>query len=533
MPVGYWCPVLHAHLPYVRHPEYPEFLEEDWFFEAITETYVPLIRVLDGLLDDGVDYRLTMTLSPPVLSMLQDELLVSRYHRYIDRLVELSRREIERTGREAPELQDAARFYHAEFSEVRAIFKDRYGSDLVRAFRRHRDLGKLEIITCGATHGFLPLMDTVPEAVRAQVHVAAQHYQGVLGREPQGIWLPECGYLPGQERFLAEAGIRFSFLESHGLDDAHPRPNHGTLAPILSPGGVVFFGRDTESSRQVWSSESGYPGDYDYREFYKDVGWELPIDYLAEFMPQDGFRKNLGIKYYRITGKVGLGEKQPYVRAWALAKAANHAQDFLERRQRQVQEAAPGMPQPPVVVSPYDAELYGHWWFEGPDFLNYLFRKMHFDQDVVKPITPSEYLERHPDLDVCQPPMCTWGAKGYAEVWLNPGNDWIYVHLDFAAERMVELARRFAAPSDLERRALNQAARELLLAQSSDWAFIMKTNTMVEYANKRTRDHIARFTYLYRGLKGELPEGGLQEGIVREFEGQDNIFPGIDYRVYR
>ncbi len=533
MPRGYWCPVLHAHLPYVRHPEYPEFLEEYWMFAAITETYIPLIRVLDGLVRDGVDYRLTMTLSPPVLSMLQDGLLVSRYRRYINRLVELSRREIERTAREAPQLLDSARFYHHEFSEVRAIFDEQYGSDLVQAFRRHRDLGKLEIITCGATHGFLPLMDTVPEAVRAQVQVAAQHYRRVLGADPVGIWLPECGYLPGQDRFLVEAGIRFSFLESHGLEDAHPRPSHGTLAPILSPSGVAFFGRDTESSRQVWSSESGYPGDFDYREFYKDVGWELPVEYLGDCLPSDGLRKNLGIKYHRITGKVGLGDKQPYVRAWALEKAASHAQDFLERRRRQVEAAAAGMERPPLVVSPYDAELYGHWWFEGPDFLNFLFRKMHFDQDVVKPITPSEYLGRYPELEVCQPPMCTWGAKGYAEVWLNPGNDWIYPHLEVAAERMVELARRFMSPSELERRALNQAARELLLAQSSDWAFIMKTNTMVEYANKRTRDHIARFTYLYRGLLGELPEGGLQDAIVREFEERDNLFPEIDYAVYR
>jgi 1,4-alpha-glucan branching enzyme len=182
------------------------------------------------------------------------------------------------------------------------------------------------------------------------------------------------------------------------------------------------------------------------------------------------------------------------------------------------------------VVSPYDAELYGHWWFEGPQFLDYLFRKMHHDQDVVKAITPSEYLAMFPELEVCQPPMCTWGASGYAEVWLNASNDWIYPHLDMAAERMVELARRFHEPSGLEWRALNQAARELLLAQSSDWAFIMKTNTTVEYAKKRTRDHIARFDYLYRALTGATM---LEEPIVREFEERDNVFPELDYRVYR
>src|SRR5258707_34819 len=282
MPVGFWCPVLHAHLPYVRHPEYPEFLEEDWFFEALNETYAPLISVLDGLLADGVEYRLTMTLSPPLISMMTDGLLIGRYHRYLDRLVKLARKEVGRTRREDQRFHDVAQFYVYELERIQRIFRDQYGSNLLAAFRKHRDAGKLEIITCGATHGFLPLMDPVPQSVRAQVQVAAQHYRRHLGRDPVGIWLPECGYLPGHDLYLREAGLRFSFLESHGLTDAHPRPNMGVHAPIVSPGGIVFFARDMESSRQVWSAESGYPGDFDYREFYKDVGWELPPDYLGD-----------------------------------------------------------------------------------------------------------------------------------------------------------------------------------------------------------------------------------------------------------
>src|SRR6185295_2784154 len=166
-------------------------------------------------------------------------------------------------------------------------------------------------------HGFFPLMDSVPQAIRAQVLVAVNHYRDSLGGDPVGFWLPECGYTPGHEVFLREGGIQFSFLESHGLTDAEPRPSHGVHAPILSPGGVAFFGRDIESSRQVWSSEAGYPGDVDYREFYKDVGWELPMEEIADLLG-DGMRRNLGIKYHRITGKVGLDQKQPYNRGWAL-----------------------------------------------------------------------------------------------------------------------------------------------------------------------------------------------------------------------
>jgi 1,4-alpha-glucan branching enzyme len=477
-----------------------------------------------------VEYRLTMTLSPPLVSMMTDELLGGRYRRHLDRLVELARRETERTRREQPHLEELAWWYLREFEDIRRLFQEDWGGDVVGAFRRHLDTGRLEVVTCAATHGFLPLMDAVPQSVRAQVHVAVQHYHWQFDREPSGIWLPECGYLPGHEAYLKEVGLRYSFLEAHGLVEAHPRPSFGVHAPIVSPGGVVFFGRDLESSRQVWSSESGYPGDFDYREFYKDVGWELPLEYLAEFLP-DGRRKNLGIKYHRVSGTdVDLAHKQPYVRSRALEKAAVHAGNFLFNRQRQVEHLAAHMDRPPIVVSPYDAELFGHWWFEGPQFLDVLFRKMHHDQDIVRPITPSEYLDRHDDLEVCQPPMSTWGAQGYSEVWLNTSNDWMYPHLDMAAERMVELARRFAHPAEFERRALDQGARELLLAQSSDWAFIMKTGTTVEYAKKRFRDHIARFDYLYRALCGQCP---LEEPILRQFEERDNIFPELDYRVYR
>jgi len=253
MPVGFWCPVLHAHLPYVRHPEYPEFLEEDWFFEALTETYIPLVRVLDGLVRDGADYRLTLTLTPTLLTMMQDELLVSRYHRYLDRLVDFTGREMGRTRSLDSRIYALAEFYHGDYKRLRHIFREEYGSDLVRAFRKHREMGKLEILTCGATHGFLPLMD-VPQAVRAQIQVAVQHYRSVIHAEPRGIWLPECGYRPGQEIFLAEASLRYTFLEAHGILDAQPRPSHGIYAPILSPGEVFFLGRDQDSSRQVWSA---------------------------------------------------------------------------------------------------------------------------------------------------------------------------------------------------------------------------------------------------------------------------------------
>ena len=521
--------VLHAHLPFVRHPEFPEFLEEDWLYEAITETYLPLLEVFENCLNDGVPYRLTLTLTPPLVGMLRDELLMSRYAQRLDSLCELCDKEVHRTRGDA-QFGPLAWHYREHLYHLRRLFHDRWKGDLVAAFKRLQDSGALEIMTCGATHGFLPLM-IHPEAVRAQIQVACAHYRMHFGRHPRGIWLPECGYSPGIDKHLAAENLRFFFVDSHALANAVPRPRRGVYAPIYTPSGVAAFARDPESSMQVWSAEHGYPGDPIYREFYRDIGWDLDYDYVRPYIQATGDRKNTGIKYYRITGAVPLGGKEPYDPAAARERADVHAANFLFNRTKQFEylRNAFGDGPPPIVVSPYDAELYGHWWYEGPVFLDRLIRRAAADQEVLRLQSPVDYLTDHPEQQLAQPPMSSWGAGGYSAVWLDEGNDWIYRYLHKASERMIELARLHPDAPDVARRALNQAARELLLAQSSDWAFIIKTGTMVDYAVRRTREHLLRFDKLYQQIKG----GQVDEGWLTMVESRDNLFPEIDYRVYR
>ena len=521
--------VLHAHLPYVRHPEYPDFLEEDWLYEAITETYLPILDMMDRLSGEGVPFRITMTLTPPLVGMLRDELLMSRYHRRLDQLCELTDKEVERTKGD-DRFHRTAVHYRDHHYHLRRLFHDRYRRDLVGAFKRLQDSGVLEIITCCATHGFLPLM-IHPEAIRAQIQVAASHYRIHFGRDPRGIWLAECGYAPGLDRYLADENIRFFFVDSHALEHAVPRARRGVYAPVYTPSGVAAFARDPESSMQVWSADYGYPGDAAYREFYRDIGYDLDYDYMRPWLQATGERKNVGIKYHRITGKMSLADKQPYDWDAARAKAEQHAANFLFNRTKQVEHLAEsfGSGPVPIVVSPYDAELYGHWWFEGPVFLEHLIRKAAYDQDVVKLMSPVDYIDEYPEQQLSQPPLSSWGAGGYAAVWLDESNDWMYRYLHKASERMIELARQFPDASGVERRALNQAARELLLAQASDWAFIVKTGTMVEYAVRRTKEHVLRFTKLYEQLKAHQ----VDEGWLGTVEARDNLFPEIDYRVYR
>jgi 1,4-alpha-glucan branching enzyme len=524
---GYLCLVLHSHLPFVRHPEHADFLEEDWLYEAITETYIPLLWVYEKLVADGIDFRITMSMTPTLISMLTDQLLQERYSKHINQLIELAHKEIERTSWQ-PQFQRLAIMYLNHFCRARDTF-DKYHRNLVIAFKNLQDLGKLEIITCGATHGYFPLMDSCKESVRAQLKVAVAHYESNFGRKPRGIWLPECGYTPGHDELLREVGIKYFFTDSHGVLHATPRPKYGVFAPVYCKNsGVACFGRDLESSKQVWSSIEGYPGDYNYREFYRDIGFDLEFDYIKPYIHPDGVRINTGIKYYRISDP--SGEKQPYVPEWARDKAADHAGNFLFNRQRQVEFLYDFMGKKPLIISPYDAELYGHWWFEGPQWLDFLIRKTSCDQDVVKMITPSEYLEQNRRLQVVTPSMSSWGWKGYSEMWLQGSNDWVYRHLHGASERMTELAKSHPEGTNgLVKRALNQALRELLLAQSSDWAFILGTGTHTSYAVARTKDHLLRFNRLYDEIKSH----SIDEEWLSDIEYKDNLFPEIDYRVHQ
>jgi 1,4-alpha-glucan branching enzyme len=526
MAKGYLAIILHAHLPYVRHPEHEDSLEENWLYEAITEVYVPLLLGLGELEERGIDFRLTFTLTPTLASMLQDHFLQSRYEKRLEKLIELAEKEVKRTEHN-PEFHPLARFYQRRFQQVREAFLGRYRRNLVLAFRTLQERGKVEIVASAATHGYLPLLSANPQAVRTQIRVGIQHYEQVFGRRPGGFWLPECGYYPDVDQFLRDEGIRYTIVETHGVTRADPRPKYGVYAPICSPGGVAVFGRDPESSKQVWSSAEGYPGDFDYREFYRDIAYDLDGDYVAPYIHRDGIRIDTGIKYYRITGR--SNHKEVYVPEWAEKKSRIHAENFMFNREREVEYLATQMDRKPLTVAPYDAELFGHWWFEGPLWLQYLIEKIAGNRETIRLITLSEYLQEYPVNQISSPCPSSWGHRGFSEVWLSGKNDWIYPHLHWAARKMERLAQDNPLSRGLLQRALNQAARELLLAQGSDWAFMMNNGAMAKYAAKRTNTHLGRFQRLCRGIE----ERKIDESWLVRVEDLDNIFPLIDYRSFR
>jgi 1,4-alpha-glucan branching enzyme len=526
MPSGYLIFVLHAHLPYVHHPEYDRFLEERWLFEAMTETYLPLLCQVDRLRSEGIGAKLTLSLSPTLVAMLEDPLLQQRYDAHLELCLRLADAEINRTRGE-PELHRLAWMYRALFEQIRDVFVQRCGRELSAAFRALADDGRLELITCAATHGFLPALAAHPPTVRAQVFAAVAEHERVFGRKPQGFWLPECGFFPGLDEVLAEAGIRYFFVDSHGLEHATPSPLFGVSSPVFCPSGVAAFARQPLTSKLVWSSKVGYPADPHYREYYRDIGYDLDSHYLEPFQHARGVRTATGIKYHRVTGP--SAHKQLYDPDAAQKAAERHARDFVHRCREHVLRVARAMPFPPAIVSPYDAELLGHWWFEGPQWLYSVLRELGSGGEL-SASTPSEYLASHPVQQKGMPAPSTWGRNGYAEQWINSKTQGLWRPLHEAARRMEEAARARAAapPGGVEERLLRQAGRELMLAQSSDWPFAITNGTTEQYARRRFQDHLARF----HDLLDDLDQRRIDPEKIEALEYMDSILPSLDPRLF-
>ncbi|WP_198299717.1 1,4-alpha-glucan branching protein domain-containing protein [Tumebacillus avium] len=518
MKKGYLAMILHAHLPYVRHEERAHALEERWLYEALSETYLPMLAVFERLRERKAPFAFALTMSPTLLTLLTDEEMAARYVKHMKKTIELTQKELVRTVHE-PELQNLARMYYARYRGLLDQFEGA-GRNIVARLADLEASGHLELMTCGATHGFLPVIGR-EELRRAQVAVACETHEQIVGRRPRGIWLPECGYLPGIEKVLADEGLSYFLVDSHAFGE------RSVYRPLLAAGADVYaLGRDPESTRQVWSSFTGYPGDPDYREYYRDIGFDLDLSYIRDYIHPDGIRVNTGIKYHRVTGR---GEaKELYNPAWAAKKCNEHAAHFTASRLQRLHSldwtATDG--QPPLITAPYDAELFGHWWYEGPQWLEQV--ALQLAGTELGMTTPSAYLAQFPQAERAELSMSSWGRGGYADVWLNETNDWIYPHLHRLEERLVELVQK-AERTDLladllTERALRQLARETLLAEASDWAFMITMGTTVEYGVRRTTEHLARAERL-----ADLIEAGMvTESLLAEMEAATPIFPELN-----
>ncbi|ABI45566.1 Uncharacterized conserved protein [Synechococcus sp. CC9311] len=488
-------------------------LEEDWFFQALIECYLPLLEMLESAASDPAQQaRLTMGISPTLLSLLADNTLHKRFPSWVQsRLLLLQ---------QAPSDRKVAAVHLQSCFERYLLSWQNSNGDLISRFRALQRQGVLDLLTCGATHGYLPLLREHPEAVRAQLRTAVREHQRLIGEQPLGIWLPECAYYEGLDRWMRDAGLRYAVLDGHGLLHAKPRPRYGVYAPICSRNGVAFFGRDSDATLPVWSARDGYPGDPAYREFHRDLGWDLPKEQIESFgLPT---QRPLGLKLHRVSDqRAPLEAKQPYEPELAQARTRDHAKHYLEGRRLQLEALEERMDNAPLLVAPFDAELFGHWWFEGPSFLAELFRQG--PEQQVRFTTLRGVLDQQPNLQICDPSPSSWGQGGFHDYWLNESNAWIIPEWSRAGRAMKERCIR-GVGSEIGLRMLDQAGRELLLAQSSDWSFILRAGTTTDLAKERIERHLERFWTLMACIDGR---DRMSEAWLNDVEAEDSLFPLI------
>jgi 1,4-alpha-glucan branching enzyme len=498
-------------------------LEELRFFESLSETYIPLLEMLERLDRDHLPFRLGISVSPILCHHLEDRELLGRYLDYTARQIEFGKRELRRY-RNNERLKALARRYYDRAIERRFIFSERYERNILKALAAFQRKGKIELLAAAATRAFLPFYTSYPEAVQAQIEVALSSYHRCFGKFPQGFFLSDLGWTGELERLLRVYNLGYTVVEAHGLVYGDPPAQKGSFYPVRTLHGVSVLGRDYYSGVDM-GELSVAPV---YRDNRRDSGYDLPAARVGPFLGSGGARGPTGYKYYNRAERAALGGV--YDPRAAAIQAGWAARLFLERCLSRLRAAAALMEEAPLSLCVFRAGDLGRSWHEGFEFLEQLFRRGARIEGL-RFMTPAEYLskQRIPDFQISLPSYSSGGFNGYGETWLEVSNDWMYPHVFRALERMIELAERFPDVSGLKERALNQAAREILLAQSSDWPAMLYRQESSDLAASGIEDALRNFTTIYEALGSSH----LSTEWLTNLEKRHAIFPHINYRIFR
>lgn len=554
MKVGGFTFVLHSHLPYCRNAgRWPH--GEEWIHEAASETYIPLLNALYDLKQEGCSFKLTLGITPVLVEQLADPLVIDHLVEFIEDKIHRAQGDVERFDKAGEgHLLYLAQFYLDYYQRVLTTFNERFERSIISAFKRLQDERYIEITTSAATHAYLPLLER-DSSIYGQLQTGNTSYKRHFGVDPSSVWLPECGYRPayyvdssgksyvkpGLESFLAQLGLTCFFAETHTVEGGEPvgKAREEVIGPygsisrryvvplsqyseptqrttylpywVRTPE-VAVIGRDNRTSMQVWSAEWGYPGDFNYREFHK----------------KDGIS---GLQYWKVTGaKVDLAYKEYYDPYWAAQRVAEHSSHYAHLVEELITNFYQETGKFGIISAAYDTELFGHWWFEGVDWLKQVLS--HLSKiELVELTTASEFIKNHPPEDVLVLPESSWGSGGGHFTWQNADTDWIWPIINAASLKMEELVTRYPEADGGMKKILNQAARELVLMQSSDWPFLITTGQARHYAENRFLEHVNRFQKLTDIAElGRADKAALT--LCNQIWELDKIFPDIDYRSF-
>lgn len=544
MKKGAFVLFLHCHIPFCRMAgRWPH--GEEWLHQAASETYLPLLKALYSLKQEGYPFHLCLGMTPILIEQLSDPLILENLEDFLKLKISRAYADLKRN-----EVAYLARFYYQFYQDLLESFVEEFGRDIISAFKRLQDEGLIEIATSAATHAYLPLLSR-DSSIYAQIKVGIESYKQRFGTSPSSFWLPECGYRPsfyseagyikpGLEYFLEKEGIKVFFVETHTIEGGEPVgkakgevigpyaiiprrylvPISGYIEPRrkttyqpywVGNSGVAVLGRNNRTSLQVWSADHGYPGDFRYREFHKK-------DSIS------------GLQYWRVSdARKDLATKELYHPDWAQQAVLEHSHHFASLIEGLLSDYYQQSGNYGIVLSAYDAELFGHWWFEGIMWLKEVLKLLSRSK-IVELTTPSKFIKEHPPDEALFLPESSWGQGGGHFTWDNIDTKWVWEIIHKAEREMEELVSQYPEAEDKEREILCQIGRELLLLQSSDWTFLITTGQAKDYAIMRVLRHWERFQNLAQLLKEGKVENALIES--RLLYASDNPFPLLDYKYF-
>lgn len=522
--------ILHSHLPWLRHAESLHCPEEDWWLEVVTESILPLLEMLHRLREEAVPFKLTLAITPPVLAMMKDPLLQERAEAHLDRSLHLAHAEIERGTN--PEKRPLAKWYIDHYGRLHTYFCDVWKHDLVAAISDLRQTGHLEIPASAATHALLPLFLKSPDVLQTQIDIGCSYYEECFGERPKLFWLPDCAYSPALEPFLTKAGIDHIILDEHAVTYSEQAPAGGIYYPTETPAGTRLSCRDLESSREILKLKAGLVHDTRYREATVMSDEETPVNALKLHLEANHGNPVAALKIHC------MDSEQLYDPAEGEKAAQEHAEQLLKFRAIQFSKLESEEIASPTVVTVYETELFGHWRFEGIPFLEETLRQFAAQKNMeLACLSGSNGTGSAIFTSEVNPVPSSWGEGDYFENWLSQENAWIYPHLLRRAEqlqRIIEALRESVEglPDELAEhrtRCLQQMTRELLLAQSSDWAAFMRHPTTQAYATHRFETHLENFDQLTK-IYSSNDESNSNRLLA--IEQQNPIFPNLEWNVF-
>ncbi|MDR1787151.1 MAG: DUF1957 domain-containing protein [Treponema sp.] len=522
--------VLQAHFPFIPDLKNPDPREQTAFFESLSCTWLPFFAMIESLERDHVPFHLGLSLSPFFCRLLSEKSWIRAFIDYLDRQTDFGLAEIERHKADAA-MEALAKRYRNEAVAKKELLQKlllEYKS-LPGVFSALQERGRIELLVTAATRAFLPFYVEYPEAIQAQFETAIADHNQTFGAFPLGFWFPELGWDQQCDPWLRAYNIGYTIVESHALVFGHPCAKKGSFYPVRTPRGTFILGRDFYAAQTI----QNFSRDHRYRSRTLDAGYELPAEAVRAFLGPNGTRRPTGYVYQCCTDAPGT---PPYDADAAKSLAAAQAAAFLDSGEARLAQASRFMDGPPICLAAFPADLLGQSWYEGMTFLEQLFREAARRTGQSHPgalniMNPGEYLYKQDPLgfQIVTPQWSSWGVKGSAETWLDAANDRIYRHIMRSLERMTELAERFPNAAGLKERALNQAAREMLIAMSSDWARMLKGQENRDYARLQVESALRNFTTIYEALASR----GLRALWLTNLEHSHNIFPQINYRIFR